>query len=306
MRVVKPDVINDTILASSTITEPDAGFGEILWSAGTYNLGDQRIKTTTHRVYEVVVASTTDDPEVGVLLDPPSWVNVAPTNKFAMFDNVNSTDSESTGGTDIIVEIETGVITNSVAGFAITGASSINVTMTDPTDGVVYDNDVPMINNNDVDSWWSYFFSPIINITEFVLLDLPVYPLATIKITISGSGDIEVGNIVVGNQLVLGISNYGTSVQLLDFSRKEKDDFGNVVVTEGRNSKLVNYDVTIQKTKVGYVFNQLSQLTTIPSVWVGTEQSDDATLVFGYYRDFQNNISSPTLTDATITIEGLV
>lgn len=304
MRVIKPVEIDDSNLTSSTIPEPDASKSEVVWTPGTRLLGQQFISTNTHRVYQVVAdPSTTVDPEIGVNTIPPSWVDVGPTNKFAMFDTVNSTQSSET--TSLVVELTTGTIVNSVAGFAIDGATALNVTMTDPTEGVVYDRDVEMRDNSDVDSWWSYFFAPIINITEFVLLDLPVFPEATVKVTVTGVS-INFGNLVVGNQLVLGVTNYGSSLQLLDFSKKEQDSFGNIVVRKGRNSKLVNYDVTIQKSKVGYVFNQLSQLTTIPSVYVGTTEADDSTLAFGYFRDVQINISSPTITDASIIVEGVV
>lgn len=303
MRVIKPVPIVDAILTSSTIPEPDSG--ETVFVAGpSLPLGTQRINTTTHRVYEVVDPSgTTDDPVVGVDANPPTWVNVAPTNKFAMFDNVNSTQSSET--TSLVVEIETGLVTNSIAGIDIDGASTINVTMTDPTAGVVFDRDISMINNDAVGGWWDYFFSPIINITSFVILDMPIFPEATIKITVTGT-TIEFGSLVVGSQITLGVSNFGTSLQLLDFSRKETDSFGNTVVVPGRTSKLVNFNVTVQKSLVGYVFNQLSDLTGFPSVWVGTTETDDATLVFGYYRDVQINISSPTITDMTLTVEGLV
>lgn len=137
------------------------------------------------------------------------------------------------------------------------------------------------------------------------MLDLPAYSNATLTLTVNGN-NILFGNLVLGNQVPLGIANYGTSVQLLDFSRKETDIFGNTVVTKGRTSKRVTYDVTIQKSKVNYVFDTIASVTTTPAVWIGDDASNDPTLVFGYYKDFQNNISSPTITDATITIEGLV
>lgn len=302
MRVIKPVTIDDTILASSTIPEPDTG--ETVWTPGTRLLNEQFISTVTHRVYQVVAdPSTTDDPVDGVNANPPTWVNVAPTNKFAMFDNVNSTQSLET--TSLIVEIDTGLITNSIAGIAIDGASTINVTMTDPTAGEVFNRDISMINNSQVGGWYDYFFAPIINITSFVVLDLPVFPAATIKLTVTGA-TIEFGSLIVGSQVTLGVSNFGTSLQLLDFSRKETDTFGNTVVVQGRTSKLVNFDVTVQRSLVGYVINQLNGLTTTPSVYVGTTESDDSTLVFGYFRDVNINISSPTITDMTLVVEGLV
>ena len=304
MRVVKPITITNAKFTSSTIPEPDASVGEIEWVAGTYATGVRRINTTTHRVYEVTaVPDTTDDPEVGVLADPPTWVNVAPTNKWALFDAVNSTQSEIS--TQLIVEVTNGQTVNSVAGFGIEEATAINITVTDPMEGEVYNTDVDMVDNSAVADWYYYYFAPIVQVSEFALLDLPAYPAATVKMTVDGN-DIKFGSFVLGNQLELGVANYGTSVQLLDFSRKEQDDFGNITVTKGRNSKLVDFDVTIPKEKVNYVFSVISSITTIPSVWIGDDGSNDPTLVYGYYRDYQNNISSPTITDATIQVEGLV
>ena len=251
MRVIKPIGITDAILTSSTIAEPDTG--ETTWSAGTYTLGTRRIKTDTHRVYEVVAdPSTADDPDApneGINADPATWVDVSATNKWAMFDLVNST--QSLEDTQLIVEVDTGIVTNSVAGINITGASDINVTMTDPVDGIVYDTDIDMVDNSDVADWYYYFFSPIVNRTEFALVDLPAYADATIKVTIDGdSGEIGVGNLIFGNFLELGVANYGSSLQLLDFSKKETDSFGNTVVIPGRTSKLVDFDVTIPRDKV--------------------------------------------------------
>ena len=221
-----------------------------------------------------------------------------------MFDTINSTASTET--TQLVIEITPGELFNAVAGFQIFGATDINITVDDPVAGEVYNQDVDLIDNSSVVDWYYYFFSPIIRASSFALLDLPAYPNATMTMTVDG-GDIEFGNFVIGNQLELGIANYGSSVQLLDYSRVETDDFGNKVVTPGRTSKLVNYNVTVIRSRVNYVFDVLDSLTGIPSVWIGgSGGTDDATLVFGYYRDFQDNISSPLITDATLTIEGVV
>lgn len=302
MIVVKPVVVTDSNLVSSTIPEPDASQGEILWTAGTYNTGDRRVEG--HRIYEVVAdPSTTDQPSVGAKLDPPTWFDVAPTNRFAMFDTVNST--VSIGGTQLVVEIDDPTIINAVSGFSISGATAINIQMDDPVEGIVYNQDIEMVDNSEVTDWYNYYFSPIIRISQFSVINLPAYVNASVIVTIDGV-DVEIGTLVMGRQFMIGTANHGTSVQLLDFSRKETDDFGNIVVTQGRTSKLVDFDVSIDKSKVNYVFDLISSITTVPAVWIGADDSDDPTLVYGYYRDFQDNISSPTITDATIQIEGLV
>lgn len=303
MIVVKPIEIIDSTFDSSTIAEPDSG--ETTWTPGTRLLGERFINTTTHRIYEVVAdPSTTDDPVDGVNATPATWVNVAATNKWAMFDAINSTQSTET--TQLVIVLTPGELFNSASGFKIEDVTAINITVNDPSAGEVYNVDLDMVDNSEVIDWYFYYFSPIVRISSFALLDLPAFPLATITMTVDG-GDIKFGNFIIGPQITLGVANHGTSVQLLDFSRTETDSFGNKVVIPGRTSKLVNFDVTILKTKVSFVFNTLAALTTIPSVWIGgIGGTDDATLVFGYYRDYQDNIISPTITDATITVEGVV
>ena len=69
MILIKPISIENGALTGSTVPEPDAG--ETVWTAGTYNKGDRRISTVTHRVYEVVADPTThEDPVNGVNSNP--------------------------------------------------------------------------------------------------------------------------------------------------------------------------------------------------------------------------------------------
>jgi len=303
MILIKPITVTDSNLLSSSIAEPDATQGEpSLWSSGSYNLGDRVIEN--HRIYECTAdPDTTDQPSVGALKEIPTWVDIAPTNKFAMFDNVNSTTSKA--ASQIVVEIDDPLLINGLAGFNISGATSINIRVTDPVAGVVYDKNISMVDNSEVVDWYSYYFSDIVQISQFLKLDLPAYVNAVVRLEINGT-NIKIGTFVLGNQKNLGVANIGSSVQLLDFSKKETDSFGNFVVKKGRNSKLVNYDVTINKSRVNYVFDLISSITTVPAVWIGADDSNDPSIVYGYYRDFQDNINSHTLTSATIQVEGLV
>ena len=301
MRVIRPLTINDTTLSSSTVAEPDTG--EIVWVASTRLTGDRRISTVTHRVYEVVATtSTTDDPVEGVNATPPSWVDVGPTNKWAMFDTVNSTTTKE--ATSLVIETEMGRITNSIAGFAVS-ASTVNITVTDTTEGEVFNRDLNMTDNSQVGGWYDYYSAPIIRATSFVVLDLPAYPLATVKIT-AEAASVEFGNLVIGNSVTLGTMLAGTSLQLLDYSRKVVDDFGNTTVQKGRSSKLVNFNLSIPYALTDYVFNTFGSLQGFPSAWIGDGGDGDPTLVFGYYKDYRNNLTTRNITDATVTVEGLV
>ena len=304
MIVISPVKIQDSTLQSSTIPEPDTDRGEVEWVSGTYNEGDQVIKSSTHRLYQAA-ATTTDDPETGVNRTVPTWIIIGASNRYQMFDSDFS--GSSFADTPLVIEVDAQSLVNGVAAFGVNGADTINITVTDPFDGVVYDYDLEMQDYTNVTNWYNYFYVPLSFIDEFVLLDLPPYANAVAKITFTGASEISVSALVLGAQVDLGVANYGSSVKLVDYSRRIPDGFGGFKIVKRRTSKLVNFDLTIERNKVNYVFNQLQKLSQVAAVWVGSDgDADDPTLVYGYYKDYVNNIATPSVTDATATIEGLV
>lgn len=307
MRLIQPvDLISGSALTGSTIPEPDTAAGEVTWTAGTHNTGTQRILTTTHLVYEVVASpSTTDAPDVGAAKDAPTWIVIGYTNRYRMFDGVVGSAS-SQASAPLTVDITPGRIATAVAAFNMSGVSDVTIEMDDPIEGIVYSETVNLQDNSSVVDWYQYFFAPIVTRSEFVVMDMPSYSQATISVSFDGDSSVSVGTMVIGQQLTLGVACYGTSIQLLDFSRKERDDFGNFVIVPRRTAKLVDFDIRVDKGRIGYVMRNLSALTTIPCVWVGTDESDDDTIVYGYYKNYINTIDGPVKCSATLQIEGLI
>lgn len=299
MILVNPIKPTDATLTASTIAEPSTG--ETVWASGTtYNTGDEVIGTTTHRVYRSAIDSNTgNDPTND---DGTKWVEIRATNRWRMFDKVIG--SQSTGD-DVTISLLPGKLYNAIAGINITNADSINVTMTDPTDGVVYNRDVSMVDNDAVTDWYAYFFSPIININQFALFDLPPYPSASLEITITGT-DVGVGEIVFGEQVTIGTTQYGSGWQPSQFGVRERDEFGNFNINIIATTDIMNYNVKIDKNKFAYVRSVLTALGSEPSVFAATAGSDtDAVLAYGYYDNININFSSPSLYDATISVQGL-
>ena len=303
MRVIKPVSVTDATLTSSTIAEPDSG--EIEYTAGTYNTGDKRIKSSTHRVYEVVaVPSTTDTPEVGILALPPTWVDVGPTNKWAMFDSSNST--ATTDNLALNIGVTPTSLVNSIAGFAIDGASSLSVTVSNGISDV-YSKDIFMRDNSERADWYQFFFSPIIAINRFILTDLPPVISKLVTVSMLGSGDIKLGNLVIGSYSDLGTAVHGTSWQGLDFSIRTPDGFGGFEIIRRRTADIMDYDCTLPKSKFSYTKSLLKSLSQVETVWIGNHLDiNDGTAVFGYHNDSQINISTPTQIDMTIKVQELI
>lgn len=293
-------LINSTEVIPSYLTS-NVSVTETEWTTGTYNLGDQRYVGTT--LYEVVAdPSTTDDPTVGVLADPQTWINIGEINRFKMFSEVLSEQTERTG--TIEVGITTGSLLNSVAVLNVSG-NSVNVVVDDPVEGVVYDTTKTLLDNSDVVDWYTYFFEPITRKTDVVFLDLPAYIAATVEVTVdAGTETAKVGELVVGKRREIGQTNYGTSVGIVDYSKKERDTFGGAIILERAFSKRVEYDISVETSKVSTIANALTEVRAKPTVYIGNED-ESSLIVYGYYRDFGITYSTPSLSSCTIEVESL-
>lgn len=295
MRIIKPVDVTPAILTSSNVPETDYA----AWSAATaYAVGDK--VTYNHRNYEALVASTGANPETDTS-DPPKWLDLGADNRWRMFDDKVGSLTEQAGS--IAVELQPGAVINSVALFNLLGRSA-TVALTDPVDGIVYQRAVSLVDAG-VSDWYEWFFAPIGRQTDFALLDLPSYGTATLSVAVDNASDTAaVGHLVMGRQAELGVAVYGSGVGITDYSRKETDDFGNSVVVERSFSKRAEFDVVVETPQIGRVQRMLASLRAQPVVWIGAE-GYESTFLFGYYRDFQISISGPSVSDASITVEGL-
>lgn len=273
---------------------------ETAWAAGTYGLGTRRYDPATFDLYEVVVASTTDSPTAGYAKDPKTWDRVGKVNRYACFDNIVG---NPTVGTNIDMTIAAdGTLTNGFAFLNVSG-SSLQITVTDPTDGVVYDQSISLSDNSGIGSWYDWYFAPVITSPDQVITSLPLYASASIRIRIAGAGSI--GEMVLGRVTDLGIATYGTQVGILDFSRKDRDTFGNSILIRRAFARRVQYSAHVSTPLVGYVSRIFSERRALPTVYIGSEEHPE-TIAYGFFRDFTITLAGPSSSDCSIEVEGLI
>jgi hypothetical protein len=302
MIVVEPFDVIGGLLTSSSIPEPSAG--ETVWAAGTLTLGTRRIVIATHKEYEVVAASTTDDPVTGAAKAVPTWIEVGYTNRYRMFDESNS--SQSSTASPLTVEITSPKGFDSAAIFNATGVTSVRYQVHSQLGVLVYDKTLQAIDNTMRTDWLKWLFSPVVQRFKFFVNDIPRAANQKLTVTVSGAGNVGVGSLVVGKALNLGITCYGSSFRYINLSKVDENDFGDLTITPRRKYKLVDYDVRTDRTKLDFVVNTLSSLVDKPCVWAGTNNPDDPTAIFGYYVGWQQNIDSPVKCTATFQIRELV
>lgn len=291
--------VGQTFQVASLLTNVPENDSDPWVSTKAYEIGDLAI--LNHRVYEALVASSNKSPVAAT--DPPAWQDLGYTNRWRMFDDKIGT--ETTNPESIELTIAPGRAVDSLAFFGL-DAGAIYVRVVDPYQGIVYESSVSPVSTDGISDWHDYFFTPVEVNEDFVLLGVPVGSYGSIEITIAKPGGVaRVGALILGKAAVLGEALYGTSVGITDYSRKERDTFGNMVIVERGYSKRADFDVIVQTSMVSRVQRLLSKYRAKPLVWIG-EASFQSTILYGYYREFNLVISGPTVSDCSISVEGLI
>jgi hypothetical protein len=299
MKVIKSQTVTDTTLTTTDVPENDYA----AWLVGTTYAATDRVIVTTpniHNIYESVQgANTGNDP---VTDDGTWWTRVSSTNRWKMFNDVVQ---EQTTQADIIdVTITPAAVTTALAAINV-DCASITVTMTDPIEGVVYDETFPMTSYSGITNWYDYFFTAINRKKELSVLGLPPYSAAVIDVTFNDSGETaKVGALVLGTSATIGDSQYGASFGIIDYSTKSVDAQGRTTITAGTYSDEADIDVVIETGRFAEVKKILTDLRTTPSVWIA-EDNTEGTIIYGYYREFDVLLTGPVVSMCTLSIEGL-
>jgi hypothetical protein len=296
MKLIRPTAITDAMLTSSTAPETD----HAAWAVGTaYVTGNRVILTSTHRRYEALTASTGINPSS----DPTKWLDIGPTNRWAMFDARVGTATTRTASLQAV--LAPGAI-DAVA-LIDTDAESATVKLT--ADGVTKYTQTQTFNIGGVaiDNWFSWFFEPIGRRTTLLFLDVPVYANGIITVTMTRDNPadtVSCGTLLVGRQLSLGDTEHGADIGIIDYSRKETDQFGVISVVERAFAKRMTARVVMPTDSIDVIHRALASLRATPVLWIGSESFESLT-VYGFYKEFSIDLAYPTVSYCSLTIEGL-
>ena len=301
MQIIKPVTVTNSILTSSNVAEND--YAE--WAVGTtYNVGDKVIVIgTTHKVYESLVASNLgNDPTTD---DGTNWLVLGATNRWKAFDQKIGDPVVQATSIDYTLSDPNSNVT-SIALFGLKGASA-NVTVTDTTEGEVYNKTISLLDNRNIVDWYTYFFEEQVQREQAQFLDLPPYLGADIDVTVTANTgeNTELGQLVLGFLSSLGVTSYGTAISIEDFSRKETDAFGNFIVVQRAFSQLADFDVQFETANARKIQRTLAALRATPVVYIGSEDTAYGTTIYGFYRRFDLTLDGPSLSFGAIEVEGL-
>jgi hypothetical protein len=299
MKVIKPNPVIGSDIISSTLQESEAAWVSTTnYTEGSIVVDDYEGFTG---IFQAVTANTNKKPEN----NPLDWSYLRPSNYSAMFDQQIST--VSTAQELIDIKIKTGDM-QAIALLNLVG-SSVTVTVTDGETGpVIYTSTQNLL--GEVLDWYQYFFFDIdTQRNQAIFVDLPLNYVDTYtRIQITGIGTVSVGTCTFGKLITLGDSEYGFTAGITDYSVKQTNEFGDTVFVRRAFSKRMNGRVLIKNAELNRVQRALYDLRGTPALWFATQNPslEEALVVFGYYKDFQTDISYPNYSYCSLDIEGLI
>ena len=296
-------------LTSSTVAEPDLTRTppEAVWVAGTsYTVGQQVIRTTTHMIYENILAGINATlPETDAALTVPTrWVLKGANNRYAMFDTIRN--SKTVTASPLTVVLTPGIRIDSI-GLAGMVADSVTISMT--SGGTSVYSVTRSLSTREILNWYDYFFDPFTTAPAVAYFNLPPYSNGIITITLtSTSGTVALGAVVPGIQTYIGQIQYNAVSDEQNFSRIDRLFDGTASLLQRRSIPKVKANVFCEKNNTNRIRALRTKLNAVPAFWSGLDDlnSDgyfDALLVIGIYKQFEIDLTSPAHTIVNIEIE---
>lgn len=293
MKVIKPVTITEAMLISSTAPETDyAAYAP----ATNYTVGQRVIYQ--HKVYECVQSPNTGNtPDI----TPLFWTAISPTNRWLMFDQEVSTQTELAGTLTVVVA--PGLV-SSLALLEVDG-TSVTITITDGPSGPVIYSYTDALEDSIIADWYQYFYEPFDPQRTLILTDLPAFGSSYITVSITGVL-VRCGGLIFGTAYYLGETQVGASSGITDYSRKETSASGATSFSVRKFSKRMSARLWLDNSQINKAQRVLAELRATPCVWIGTEDVIyDNLTIFGFFRDFSIDIAYPSVSYCNLEVEGL-
>lgn len=297
-RVVEPISVTDDMLLSSSVSEDSTS----AWVSGTsYARGTFVHRSQTHRVYcDKTGGASTTAPE----LDTSRWDDVRPTNRWACFDLIKTTETAATGS--LTVAIAPGEVIDTLCLYAVDGFEA-TVTMTAAGD-VVYTKTVNLENSNPAD-YWEWCFGGYDPVAKVLFADMPPYAEAHVTVTVAASAGVTVslGALVVGLSSHLGGTKRDILLDEVDYSTIDTDLYGVTSLTARETASTMEVDVNVSVDSIAAVQARMKALAGKPALWIASDDNRlTVAILLGVRTRFKTLVSYRNWTVVTIKVMEIV
>lgn len=304
MKVIDPIIVTDAVMISTNVIEADAPAHSM---AATYILDEVVIviAANIHYVFRSLQnANTGHNPltEPADITTAVWWLKLGVTNRWKPFDGI--LDAQATNAEIMTYMLNAPGRVDSIV-LLNCSAKQVHIKQTDLTFGVVYDKTYSLIDMAGINDYYQYFFSPIDEITDFAVTDLPNYANTTIEITLTQpNGNVKIGEIVVGQKNQVGLTKDQASLSWADYSIKKVNQFGDADLQEGAYSREQELSLTVATDEISRTLTFLAKRRAKKLVFIATEKHS-ATIVYGWYESIKQLVSYEDYSVLNIKTKGL-
>lgn len=299
MEIIKPVAFDSSMLLSSDATETIADY-----AAGTTYAKDAEVNYSNSIWVSLQASNTGHTP--GDAGSETWWLRKSANNKYSMFDEYVNT--QTSRASSLTVVVKPGKMVNTAAVLNTAGVSSLQVIGNDGEGGPEVFNQTYNFDDTIIVDWYMYFFEPYDLKDQFIIKGIPPYTNIVLTFIFTSGSTAQVGNLVFGTIYSLGLTQEGASAGIRDYSVKKVNDFGITTFVQRAFSKRMEATTYVNKGDVNFVQKMLTELRATPVVWIGTQDDTYSTplVLFGYYRDFNVEISYPSFSLCRLEVEGLI
>jgi len=313
------DIVSNTGILVSSFTDSTAA-----WSSATTYAALAQVRYQDKIYISVIDGNLNNNPATS-----PNWLFVSSSNDFALLDSENNSTSTATNGdlgvffSYVLNDPDEFLFDDFFKSVALTGVSAkqIDLNMQIVTDVGTFTKTVNLQNTSAafVDDLYKEVYEP-----SFVVANNYYRDFYTTQIVVSfrihngfrpfdnimlePTSQVSVNELTIGDSQYLGKLEYGMQSSIIDYSRKETNEFGTTVFVKRGFSKRLSCDLYLDNTEYNTVAETLFSLRASPTVWVATEDENftSTAIIFGSYKDFSLRIAYPENSLCSLEIEGLV
>lgn len=329
LKVMQPTTMASAMLVSASLPENDYP----AWDAGTsYTTGTRVIRTATHRIYQAVAEITGNASNTAPENDTlhTQWVEIGPTNLWAMFDQRVSSRTVGTSS-GLSVQIQPGrcngvalmdMVRVSDFTLEVVWAAESGITQDTTTDyaygiklrTIITATQIRLVytanlRQRNVSNWKEYFLEPYAIKTD-AFIGFASRNDATITLTVpapaAGEPVPEIGAFMFGNYIELGDVGRDADAGAESYTAIQTDDWGISRIVERDYVKRVTYPVLVYNYGLNRLFSTLAELQSKPAVFVG---SDDFRYtpytVYGVVESFNVGGDNGTASICNVNVKGI-
>lgn len=299
MRVIQPKTltIEDSNVNASALSA---------WDSGTTYAKDDEVVYTVNgipREYRSLLASNLNFiPSAR----PDYWLDLGAENRHKLLDEASS--SQTVGASPLTTTLSVDGRCDTLALLNLE-AQSVQVVVRDGL--TVVSDETINLTSTLISDWYSYFFDEFEYIPQYIYVVPGLYASMEVDLTFTNSGtDVKVGHVVMGKGKDIGMSMYGLSRGILDFSSVETNDFGETYFQQREYARTFEVDIELPRADYPIVASRVEAVRSTPCLWdlnntQVSADSDQSLFIYGFFVDWELEMKYATWVTGTIEIQGL-